>query len=178
MCKYINTAHVVSTELNTQSRYIPRRGWGCVGEGALRPKMGRGVGGPRGEYSSQPEYLLGQFNPNRSIKFSQKNQKKSGYKWKFHKYYPKWVAHNEKLYPARVWLTFEYPNKGCIWGVKGGQKGGTSLLTLTEGVPPPPSPTPAPPPPGDTQRTQNRSSLWKMNQHTGWKHGASTRNST
>ena len=102
MCKYINTAHVVSTELNTQSRYIPRWGWGCVGERHFAPKWVGGVGGPRGEYSSQPEYLLGQFNPNRSIKFSQKNQKKSGYIWKFHKYCPKRVAHNEKWYPARV----------------------------------------------------------------------------
>ena len=59
------------------------------------------VRGPQGKFSSQPNIRGVNYNPNRSVKISQKWPKKSGYIWKFHKHYPKRVAQNEKVIPNR-----------------------------------------------------------------------------
>ena len=67
----------------------------------------------------------------------------------FHRNYPKWVVKFEnctnisqrvwlktkKRYQTGVCLTFEDPARGCTWDEKGDVKCGTSLLTLTEGMP-------------------------------------------
>ena len=77
------------------------------------------------------------FNPNRSIKFSQKLPQKRGKIWKFQKYYPKRVAQNEKdTQQEYIWHLYTQP-EGVLEVKKGGLKGSTSLLILT-GVPPTP----------------------------------------
>ena len=73
--------------------------------------------------------------------FTKMTQRERQDKWKYHKFHPKRVAPNEKAIPNKSMFDIWIPNR------IGGLKGGTSLLTLTEGVtPPPPNPSPHPPP--------------------------------
>ena len=105
--------------------------------GVLRPETGRGERSA-GWILTQPEYqIFIKMTPKEwlNMKSSQILPKESGSKRK-------------KWYPTGVCLTFEYPIREYTWGEKGCQKGGTSLLTLTEGVHPPP------PPPGEGPRFQ------------------------
>ena len=97
--------------------------------------------GPWGEFVN--------FHPNRGIRGVNFHPNRS---IKFHKNDPKRVAKYENFtnMTQRMWLKTKklIPNRSIFYFLHlntqpEGLKGGTSLLTLTEGVPPPP------PPPGD-----------------------------
>ena len=116
----VNWIQLISTGIFTMEGGSLAPGGGA----ALRPKTGRSEGSAGWIFTFHSKWSISgvNFNPNRSIKFSQK-----GLKGK---------KHDEKWYPIGVYLAFEYPNRGCTGVKKGGLKGGTSLLTLTEGMPP------------------------------------------
>ena len=63
------------------------------------------------------------FHPNQSIKFSQKWPRKSVYIWKFHKFFPKRVAQNEKLIPNKSTFDIWIPNQRVPEVKKRGSKG-------------------------------------------------------
>ena len=69
-------------------------------------------------------------NLNRSIEFSQRLPQKSGWIWKFHKYYPKRVARNEKMIPNRSMFDIWIPNQSVPEVKKRGVKG-RHINTLT-----------------------------------------------
>ena len=119
----VNWIQLISTGIFTMEGGSLAPGGGGA---ALRPKTGRSEGSAGWIFTFHSKWSISgvNFNPNRSIKFSQK-----GLKGK---------KHDEKWYPIGVYLAFEYPNRGCTGVKKGGLKGGTSPLTLTEGMPPPP----------------------------------------